>query len=376
MQNLKSKVQDNLAVPPARHRLIFAGAVLADNFTLQDYSIIDNSVVQLVITPLISLNAGNDAALQGQLSAQAGAAGRLAGAQAGNIRGHLASAAARPAAAAGGGMPVWVSGGLDLGSIDRKAGRNDLSAQGFTAGVDLRPAKDLLAGLALGYGYDDTKVDGYGTRTRTSQATAGLYSGFTPGDWSFGAFAGFSGAYFKNHLWSASDSMLLKGDRRGRVLFAGADAARRFKAGAFSFTPSLGCQASGTRLYRYTQSGGDTASITGGRAKAAALSASAGLRAAYNISLAGGKLSPAADLSFRHSSGGNLSQGFSYTSQGASVETYRLRASGLSGDTAAAGAELSYSSAGGGSAYIGYTSARGQAGYRCGSFSAGISSRF
>ena len=49
IENVKTKIQDRLGIPPARQRLFFGGNLLGDDFTLADYNIQQQSTVYLVV---------------------------------------------------------------------------------------------------------------------------------------------------------------------------------------------------------------------------------------------------------------------------------------------------------------------------------------
>lgn len=50
IENVKTKIQDRLGIPPDRQRLFFAGTLLRDDFTLADYNIQNQQTIYLVVS--------------------------------------------------------------------------------------------------------------------------------------------------------------------------------------------------------------------------------------------------------------------------------------------------------------------------------------
>ena len=378
IQNIKNKIQDKEAIPPDQQLLTFDGVHLEDNRTLSDYNIQKEATLFLTLKasdpPAPSPDQLNETAIRAQLSAQVNAVRRFTAAQAQNIRRHMNSAQVEgpggPELPASPSSSFWSAGYSSWGEL-AQAGGNKFSGDGLTAGGDLQLRKDFLVGLALGCGFDRTRVDESGTRTKARQLTGTIYAAYKPGGWRIDALAGYGDLSFNNHLWAANNR-LLSGNRRGRVLFGGLEAGRTMAIDRFSMSPYLRSDLSAAKFYDYDETGPDLSRITFNRTAVNSGSALAGLRASYTIPLRGGKLVPSFDLRYEHTFSGDISQDMDYSLTGAGKGTYSSFSSGAAKDMETTGFGLAYNSLKRVSAELEYLSAKGSGSYRYSSFLAEI----
>lgn len=115
---------------------------------------------------------------------------------------------------------LWSSGIFYFGSFDFSNIKNKFTSQGVTVGVDYRIETNTSPGLALGYGTDTSKIDEFGTHTKSQQITGSFYGTYQPSkEWSFIALAGYGATGFENSRGSSRANEIQFGKRSGNIAF-------------------------------------------------------------------------------------------------------------------------------------------------------------
>jgi outer membrane autotransporter protein/uncharacterized repeat protein (TIGR01451 family) len=199
-------------------------------------------------------------------------------------------------------------GGEDLGSGARRV-VSDFNSYGLTAGVDYRISSRAVVGGALGYArFDSDLIDAGSLKTR----------GIT--------FTGYGSFYPTENFYLDARLSLARGsfDQRRRILFAGGivdatalgntdtgqtalafGAGYHLPVGAWTVTPNASLRLVKDHIDGFSETGAGALNATFERQSWQTTQYTFGLQASRAFSLQTGVLSPQADLSFSHESGGN-----------------------------------------------------------------------
>ena len=223
-----------------------------------------------------------------------------------------------PADALDEGLPIaiWSTGAMDFGSMNGAGEREKFSDQGGTVGLDVQINPCWIVGLAMGYGTGKENIDAYGTETKSRQTTAAVYSSFRSSCFfNLDAMAGY-GDLMSNNNRRSSDAALLKGDREGRVFFAGLATSGTYVLSNLTLRPYLRADASITRFDAYAESGESLLALSYQKADMQSYSTALGINAYYEIPLAGGKLIPSCRLQYTRNFSGDINQEMYYSDLG------------------------------------------------------------
>ncbi|MBX3565313.1 MAG: autotransporter domain-containing protein, partial [Sphingomonas sp.] len=86
-----------------------------------------------------------------------------------------------------GSLAIWSGGAIDIGTRDATTARSKITAttSGLSAGVDIKLADSLVAGIGGGYGNDVTHIGGSAARVRSTSSLFAAYASFSPGNSAF-----------------------------------------------------------------------------------------------------------------------------------------------------------------------------------------------
>ena len=266
-------------------------------------------------------------------------------------------------------LAVWSAGSFQFGKMTPTGltSANSFNSAGVTAGVDWRASDDLIVGVAIGYGADRSDVGQNGSRSAASSYNATLYASLGPFKPFFlDASAGYGMLGYDNRRYVTGEGSMASGTRKGSYWFGALTASLELARDGVKFAPYVSANYMRASLDGYAESGASSELLTFNQMTVDALSGAVGLRAAYDIPVRFGVLTPTARLEYRRTSQGAYDQSMYYSdlgsgtastfsqasaAQGTTTGTVGLRARAPGGLTS----ELEYGVSGGASSYFAQT---------------------
>ena len=208
---------------------------------------------------------------------------------------------------------IWAVGNLDYGRIAVAGASNAFSTQGITFGLDLQVDKHLIVGAALGYGFDNTTIDTFGTNVKSNQFSFSAYSVYQPAkDWFVDAIMGYGNLNTKNNRYSSAASSIFSADRNGSTVYGSLGLGNIITLNKAKIEPYARAGYTSINLNAYTE-GSNSVALAYDKSRLINGSLAAGLLVSEDFAVQGGTITPSAKLQVKRYAVGSLNQGVYYS---------------------------------------------------------------
>ena len=215
------------------------------------------------------------------------------------------------------GLPysVWTGGYVNFGSKDGVADV-DFTTTGVSVGIDYRINAAFTAGIAVGYGSDDSDIGSNGTSSDGRAYSAAVYGSYHPTRNTFlDALVGYGILDFDSTRYVTTDGSFANGQRDGNQIFGSVTAGYEYRDGGLLLSPYGRLSASHTKLDGFTEEG-DSDALKFDDMDFSTLTSTLGLRGEYTIQRSWGSISPQARLEYSHDFDGSSRQKVGYADLG------------------------------------------------------------
>jgi outer membrane autotransporter protein len=206
----------------------------------------------------------------------------------------------------------WITGDITLGS---RGGIDDLkfATSGLTFGVDSELSQSLIAGIAFGYGKDDTDFGNNGTGHKAHHFSAAVYAdvSLTPASF-IDVEAGFSRGSFNIDRFSTAGNVVLSGDREATTLFGGLTFTHEIQHDGFILAPYGKLIVQHIMADAYTEDGASPWALSYADLDTTSVNGTLGVNTAYHVPVSWGSLTAKAHAEYSAILVGDFTQNLGY----------------------------------------------------------------
>jgi hypothetical protein len=210
---------------------------------------------------------------------------------------------------------LWAAGHIDFGFLRPSSApsRSDFRTSGVSLGADMKLRDGLVAGVALGYGREETEIDVGGSENQARAQSLMLYGSFEPlRSIRVDAMLGYGDLSFDARRWQAVDTVLLSGDRDGSQYHGSLALSAVWQSQGMKLAPYARCDHVRNQLDPHREPDSATATLNYGSMNVSADSIALGLYAAHSLSVGRATLEPGLRLEQRRVRIGGADQGIAY----------------------------------------------------------------
>ncbi len=253
----------------------------------------------------------------------------------------------------------------------------DVTTGSIQLGADYRLAPGLILGAYLGYDHTEATLDPRGSSGKMETYRTGLYAAYSNSGWYANALAGWGWkSLTSDRRFSFGQyESVAHGEPNGNEWLANLDGGYDFRAGGWTFGPTVGLQFTRFTVDRYTETGAPGAALTVEGQEGDSLRSRLGARASYTFRREAFALTPYLDVSWQHDF---LDESEAITSQFISTRegSFTVQTPGPSRDSILIGAGLAAELSSRIAIFADYWAQAGQADYFGQTIMAGVKLRF
>ncbi|MBN9085016.1 MAG: Ig-like domain repeat protein [Rhizobiales bacterium] len=221
-----------------------------------------------------------------------------------------------PAKRKGSDMPfhIWMGGAVSFGTqLQMGLYENKFTTAGVTLGIDTKLFDGLKAGIAVGFGTDQTRIGLDGTRTDARNANVAFYASYKLMSATFiDMIAGYGRGSVDSQRYVTLPGLYVMGSRNTKQLFGSLALVREERWGAWKLAPYLRLDATRLELDPYTETGSPIWALSFQKMSTQTLRGVVGLRTSYDIPMSWGMLTLLGRFEYRARMGGAYSQNLTY----------------------------------------------------------------
>lgn len=207
-------------------------------------------------------------------------------------------------------LALWTAGSIDF-ATDKGL---KFDADALTVGVDLRASDRLIAGIAYGRGWSDSKTGNKGTRSKDEAETVLAYASYKLAPSAFLDVAlGQSWIDFASNRYVTADSSAVTGARKGDTKFASASLTMERSAGVVLLSGFARYSYLDINLDGFAERGATPYALTFQDADQKVQLLSTGAKAETTILTSWGQIIPSARAEYRHRIAGDYHQVMAYS---------------------------------------------------------------
>ncbi|MDB5534155.1 MAG: hypothetical protein JWO28_2470, partial [Hyphomicrobiales bacterium] len=209
---------------------------------------------------------------------------------------------------------IWMGGSVSFGTTQQFGIiDNKFTTAGVTVGVDTKVFEGLKAGVAVGFGTDQTKIGWDGTKTQAHNTNIAFYASYKLMPSTFiDVIAGYGRGSIDSLRSATAGGVFVQGNRNANQLFGSLALVRDERWGALKLSPYVRLDAVRIGLDPYTEVGSPIWALSFQSLSTQTLSGVVGVRSVYDIPMTWGTLSLLGRLEYRARFSGSYSQNLSY----------------------------------------------------------------
>ncbi|OPY96337.1 hypothetical protein A5906_03475 [Bradyrhizobium sacchari] len=212
-------------------------------------------------------------------------------------------------------LRYWTAGALLFGRDTTYAdARYNVSSTGMTAGVDTRLARNLKAGVAVGFGIDRATIGSDGSHINANVWSTQAYASYRVAPhWSVDAVLGYAVGSLGNYRYDASAQSFGSGHRGANDLFGSLSVSREIKLDRWKIAPYARLDLQWIRLDGYVETGAGIYNLAFNQTSAVDLAGVLGTRFNHVTDTSAGTLRSSLELAYRRSFSGAYTQAVAYS---------------------------------------------------------------
>jgi uncharacterized protein with beta-barrel porin domain len=218
--------------------------------------------------------------------------------------------AGRVMAASDSSLRYWTAGALQFGRDTTYAdAKYNVSSTGMTAGVDTPLARNLKAGVAVGFGIDHATIGSNGSRIDANVWSGQAYASYRVAPlWFIDGVLGYAAGRLANYRYDSTALAFGSGEQSAGDLFGSLSVSHEIKVDRWKIAPYARLDLQWIRLDGYAETGAGIYNLTFNRISAVDAAGVLGTKISHVTDTSAGALKSTLEVAYRHSFNGAYTQ--------------------------------------------------------------------